>query len=146
MAIAETTGLLPRSRPGVASTSRTRASRLKKALRLRQFRYRGRAHPKRPLRRSVARPGDAGTPCQSPHAPLTLRATPQTIVFANLQNGAPQVTVDPAQIVGFQWLINPDASGVAYAADIALDDLTFDPEPGAGPEAAVCPLGDGVTP
>jgi hypothetical protein len=71
-------------------------------------------------------PGMAGNGCNSPRKEgIMPSATAQSVAFSDLGNGQPVATLNPAEVVGIQWQIDPDASKMPFSIDLKLDDFKF---------------------
>lgn len=88
--------------------------------------------------------GQAGNPCQSPYAEVTLSSMPQTVLFTDLGNGKPEASLEPNQLIGLEWQIAPD-TGEAFDVDVTLDDLTFDVAASDAP-VTECPIASSSAP
>jgi hypothetical protein len=79
----------------------------------------------------AANPNNTYADCWDPVATVAVPATAATVTvpWASFSGGKPTATVNPAEILGFQWSfdwVGGDA-GAAYAVDVTLDDLAFVP-------------------
>jgi hypothetical protein len=77
----------------------------------------------------AANPNNTYADCWDPVAMVTVpgAAATVTIKWTDFSGGKPSATVNPKEILGFQWSFNwaGGDAGVAYAADVTLDDLAF---------------------
>jgi hypothetical protein len=76
----------------------------------------------------AADPNNTYADCWDPTAWVTVPATAATVtvLWGEFTGGKPAATVNPAEILGFQWSFNwAGATGVAYAANVTIDDVTF---------------------
>ena len=70
--------------------------------------------------------GRPGLDCQSPRIKYLAPTTRSLGIFWNvLSDGRPVASVNPAEGLGLEWQLEPDASGAPYAADFTIDDLEF---------------------
>jgi hypothetical protein len=71
-------------------------------------------------------PGMPGNGCNSPRKEgIMPMDTAQSVAFTDLGNGEPVAALNPAEVVGIQWQIDPDASKMPFSIDLKLDDFKF---------------------
>jgi hypothetical protein len=76
-------------------------------------------------------PANTYADCWDPVAWVLVPATPATVTvrWGEFVGGKPTATVNPAELLGFQWSFNwiaGDAGG-PYAANVTIDDIAFVP-------------------
>jgi hypothetical protein len=75
-----------------------------------------------------ADPTNTYATCWDPVAWVIMPETAATVTvrWSEFVGGKPVATVNPAEILGFQWSFDwAGATGVAYAANVTIDDITF---------------------
>jgi hypothetical protein len=69
--------------------------------------------------------GAPGVECVMPEVDVAVSSSPRTVLWTDLTGGKPIATLDPRQVLGFQWEIAPDTTHVPFSVDLELDDVTL---------------------
>jgi hypothetical protein len=82
--------------------------------------------------------GSSGVECISPNKVIMTSDSPQTVMFSDLTGGKPIAALDPTQVLGLQWQIDPDGTKTPFAVDLQLSEVTL-----IGTPTGDCSMGGG---